>query len=107
MTDVTSSQIRCYELNPGTGAQTYEVNAGDTVGFTAQTSVSHPGPLQFYLAKVPDGKTAATWDGSGNVWFKIWEEKANISPSSISWSSQGESFCLSSLFPLRSFSSQN
>jgi plastocyanin len=70
VTDVTSSQIRCYELSPGTGASTYTVNAGDTVGFTAQSSVSHPGPLQFYMAKVPEGKTAATWDGSGNVWFK-------------------------------------
>jgi hypothetical protein len=52
VTDVTSNQIRCYELSPGTGAKTYTVNAGDTVGFTAVSSVSHPGPLQFYMAKV-------------------------------------------------------
>jgi len=67
VTDVTSTQIRCYELSPGTGAKTMEVKAGDTVGFTAQSSISHPGPLMFYMAKVPQGKTAETWDGSGNV----------------------------------------
>ncbi|KAF2275907.1 fungal cellulose binding domain-containing protein [Westerdykella ornata] len=90
VTDVSSTQIRCYELSPGTGAQTYEVKAGDTVGFTAQTSISHPGPLQFYLAKVPEGKTAATWDGSGNVWFKIYEERPTISGQGLTWSSQGK-----------------
>ncbi|KAF2751738.1 lytic polysaccharide monooxygenase [Sporormia fimetaria CBS 119925] len=90
VTDVSSSAVRCYEVAPGTSAQTYTVNAGDTVGFTAQTSISHPGPLQFYMAKVPSGQTAATWDGSGNVWFKIWEEKAQITSSSISWASNGK-----------------
>ena len=49
VTDVTSQQLRCYELSPGTASQTYEVKAGDTVGFTAQSSISHPGPLQFYM----------------------------------------------------------
>ncbi|KAF2270945.1 hypothetical protein CC78DRAFT_549957 [Lojkania enalia] len=90
VTDVSSTQIRCYELNPGTPSETYEVNAGDTVGFTAQASISHPGPLQFYMAKVPAGKTAATWDGSGNVWFKVFEQGANISPSGMSWPSSGK-----------------
>jgi len=52
-------------------ASTLDVAAGSTVGFTAAASISHPGPLQVYLAKVPEGKTAATWDGSGDVWFKI------------------------------------
>jgi hypothetical protein len=65
VTDVSSSAIRCYELAPGTPSQTYTVNAGDSVGFTAVSSISHPGPLQFYMAKVPSGKTAATFDGSG------------------------------------------
>ncbi|KAF2677927.1 lytic polysaccharide monooxygenase [Lentithecium fluviatile CBS 122367] len=89
VTDVTSTQIRCYELAPGTGAQTYEVAAGSTIGFTAQSSVSHPGTLQFYLAKVPSGKTAADWDGSGQVWFKIFEQGPNIAASGLTWPSQG------------------
>jgi hypothetical protein len=88
---ISSNQIRCYELSPGTGAQgTYEVAAGSTIGFTAQTSVSHPGPLQFYMAKVPEGKTAANWDGSGDVWFKIYEQGPTISGGQLSWPSNGE-----------------
>ena len=76
VTDVKSNQIRCYELSPGTGAQTYTVKAGDNVGFVAKSSISHPGPLQFYMAKVPSGKTAADWDGSGNVWFKVCQPRS-------------------------------
>jgi hypothetical protein len=91
VTDVSSTAIRCYELSPGTASQTYEVQAGDTVGFTAQSSISHPGPLQFYLAKVPEGKTAATWDGAGQVWFKIFEQGASISSGGMTWASQGKS----------------
>ncbi|PSN69847.1 hypothetical protein BS50DRAFT_488818 [Corynespora cassiicola Philippines] len=90
VTDVKSNQIRCYELSPGTGAQTYTVKAGDNVGFVAKSSISHPGPLQFYMAKVPSGKTAADWDGSGNVWFKIYEQGATISSGGMSWASSGK-----------------
>ncbi|KAF2476502.1 uncharacterized protein BDR25DRAFT_375416 [Lindgomyces ingoldianus] len=89
VTDVTSTQIRCYELAPGTASQTMTVKAGDTLGFTAQSSISHPGPLMFYMAKVPSGKTAATWDGSGEVWFKIFEQGATITSAGMSWASQG------------------
>jgi hypothetical protein len=90
-TDVTAPAIRCYELSPGTGAKTYTVNAGDTVGFTAVSGISHPGPLQFYLAKVPEGKTAADWDGSGNVWFKIFSQGAEFSGGQMSWPASGKS----------------
>lgn len=31
----------------------------------------HPGPATMYLGKVPEGETAATWDGSGKQWFKV------------------------------------
>lgn len=90
VTDVTSSQIRCYQLAPGNeGAQTATVAAGSTVGFTADASVSHPGTLQFYMAKVPSGKTAATWDGDGAVWFKIFSQGPTIAASGLTWPSQG------------------
>lgn len=64
------------------------VAAGSTVGFTAKASISHPGPLQFYMAKVPSGKTAANWDGSGTVWFKIFGQGPNFG-SSLTWASNG------------------
>jgi hypothetical protein len=91
VTDVSSTQIRCYELSPGTPAPaTMVVQAGSSIGFTAQSSISHPGPLLFYMAKVPAGKTASSWDGSGNAWFKIYEQGPQISASGLSWPSQGE-----------------
>jgi hypothetical protein len=55
------------------------------------SSISHPGPLQFYLAKVPEGKTAADWDGSGDVWFKIYSQGATFSGGQMSWGSSGTS----------------
>ncbi len=48
--------------------------AGQTVGFAVDPDIQHPGPSLAYLAKVPAGKTAANWDGSGAVWFKVWEQ---------------------------------
>ena len=65
------------------------VAAGSTVGFTAKSSVSHPGTLQFYMAKVPAGQTADSWDGAGANWFKIFSQGPNISPSGLTWPSQG------------------
>jgi hypothetical protein len=50
------------------------VAAGSTLGFAVDPQIQHPGPGLAYLAKVPAGETAATWDGSGAVWFKVWEE---------------------------------
>ena len=46
--------------------------------------------MQFYMARVPSGQTAETWDGSGNVWFKIYAEDAVTTASSISWASSGK-----------------
>jgi len=39
------------------------------------------------MAKVPDGQDAATWDGKGEVWFKIYAEKATSSGGQLSWAS--------------------
>ncbi|TGJ83732.1 hypothetical protein E0Z10_g5020 [Xylaria hypoxylon] len=90
VTDVNSEQFRCYQLAPGDeGAKTMTVAAGSTVGFKADASVSHPGVLQFYMAKVPSGQTASSWDGSGAVWFKIFSQGPNIGPSGLTWPSQG------------------
>lgn len=88
MTDVSSAAIRCYELSPGTGAaSTTSVAAGGSVSFKITPNIFHQGPLQFYMAKVPSGKTAANWDGSGNVWFKIYAEKANVANGQLTWNS--------------------
>jgi len=90
VTDVNSLSIRCNVDGATKSASTQTVAAGSTVGFTAKTSISHPGTLQFYLAKVPSGKTAANWDGSGNVWFKIFGQgPGGLGSSGLTWPSNG------------------
>ncbi|KAH6679158.1 fungal cellulose binding domain-containing protein [Halenospora varia] len=89
VTDVTKLDIRC---NVGAssvsapGIQT--VAAGSQVGFTAAPDIYHPGPLMAYMAKVPAGKTAANWDGSGEVWFKIFEQ-GPVFGSALTWPNNG------------------
>ncbi|KAK3217442.1 hypothetical protein GRF29_1g3100281, partial [Pseudopithomyces chartarum] len=87
VTDVSSTLVRCYTSNNNRGVSTMSVAAGSSVVFKAGQAVFHPGPIQFYLAKVPAGQTAATWDGSGNVWFKIYAEKAQSANGQLSWAS--------------------
>ncbi|OTA98834.1 glycoside hydrolase family 61 protein [Hypoxylon sp. CI-4A] len=69
VTSVTSPDMRCYQQSPGTGTAT--VAAGEELGFAALSAVTHFGPVQFYMARVPDGADVNTWDPAGNVWFKI------------------------------------
>ncbi|KLU92589.1 cellulose-growth-specific protein [Magnaporthiopsis poae ATCC 64411] len=91
LTDVTSRQLTCYELSPGRAApQTINVTAGGTVSFAARSSISHPGPLSGWLGFVPQGKTAATWDGSGSRWIKIFQDKPTVNGQGLSWPSQGK-----------------
>ncbi|KAI1813640.1 glycosyl hydrolase family 61-domain-containing protein [Poronia punctata] len=88
---VSDSQLRCYEISPGSnGAGTKNVNAGDTVGFRVDTVIQHPGPLQFYMAKAPDGQTAETFNGDGAVWFKIYEEHPTVTGTGLVWSSENK-----------------
>ncbi|KAH7093407.1 glycosyl hydrolase family 61-domain-containing protein [Paraphoma chrysanthemicola] len=88
--DVTTTAIRCNVDPAFSTKEILTVQAGTEVGFWMQSGISHTGPLFFYLAKVPAGQTAATWDGSGSVWFKIYEEKANTG-GSVSWPNAGTS----------------
>ncbi|KAJ7101355.1 glycosyl hydrolase family 61-domain-containing protein [Mycena belliarum] len=76
LTDVTSTDVRCYDsLEPGT-ASTVSVAAGSTVGFTVvgnPSNLYHDGVLNVYMAKAPSDTDVSKWDGSGNVWFKVHE----------------------------------
>ncbi|RDL37012.1 uncharacterized protein BP5553_04445 [Venustampulla echinocandica] len=89
VTDVSSLDIRCNAggaSKSAAGIQT--VAAGSQAGFTASPDIYHPGPLMAYMAKVPSGKTAANWDGSGNVWFKIFEQGPTFG-SQLTWANNG------------------
>jgi hypothetical protein len=88
--DVTSEQIRCYTTGTRSASVTTSVAAGGSVSFKASPNIFHPGPLQFYMAKVPAGKTAANWDGAGQVWFKIYAEKATASNGGLAWASMNK-----------------
>ncbi|KAK3334093.1 glycoside hydrolase family 61 protein-like protein [Cercophora scortea] len=69
VTSVSSEDIRCFQMKAGTGTAT--IAAGGELGFVADQTVTHPGPVQFYMARVPDGQNINTWAGAGNVWFKV------------------------------------
>jgi hypothetical protein len=90
VTDVTSDDIRCYQLNPGGGGSTstYNAKAGGSITWVANPNIYHPGALSAYMAKVPTGQTAASWDGSGEVWFKVYQDMPTIAGSSMTWPSQ-------------------
>ncbi|KAF3764435.1 family 61 glycoside hydrolase [Cryphonectria parasitica EP155] len=90
VTDVTSSQMTCYQLAPGNeGATTVDIQAGSSVAYNVKTSITHPGSFSAWLAKVPAGETAATYDGSGANWFKIYQDHPTFSASGPTWPSQG------------------
>nr|WNK12365.1 LPMO [Ceratobasidium cereale] len=89
VTDVNSNDFRCNVggLASGGKTSTTTVAAGSTVGFQSDIPIGHPGPLQVYLGKVPAGQTAATWDGSGANWFKIYTLGADFSSGTLAWPS--------------------
>ncbi|KAF6746241.1 glycosyl hydrolase family 61-domain-containing protein [Ephemerocybe angulata] len=74
--DVTSPDIIC-NTDTTPANKTATIPAGSKVGFKLnpnhQPMITHPGPAAFYMARVPDGLTAAEWDGAGGNWFKIAE----------------------------------
>ncbi|SPO07451.1 related to cellulose binding protein CEL1 [Cephalotrichum gorgonifer] len=69
VTDVNSPDMRCFQMAPGRGTAT--IAAGEKLGFVANAAVTHFGPVQFYMAKVPEGANINTWDAAGNVWAKV------------------------------------
>lgn len=101
MTDVTSSDVRCYDSAESDTSSTLSVTAGSTIGFTVSgnpANLYHPGVRTFifdlasprlslrtdiyfhslrtqvvnvYMAQAPSGTDVADFDGSGDVWFKV------------------------------------
>lgn len=90
VTDVNTQAIRCYERSPGTAApSTTAVRAGGQITFVAAPSIYHPGALSAYMAKAP-GK-AADFDGSGPVWFKVYQDMPTLANGQYQWPSDGKS----------------
>jgi len=87
LSDVTSDQIRCYQAVVKGSPSSSTVAAGGSVTFTASPNIFHPGPIQFYMARVPSTASLSTWDGSGDVWFKIYAEPVIKNGNQLSWAS--------------------
>ncbi|KAF1977079.1 glycoside hydrolase family 61 protein [Bimuria novae-zelandiae CBS 107.79] len=85
----TSADIRCYSSSDAASVAT--VPAGATIHYISTQQVNHPGPTQYYLAKVPAGKDVKSWDGSGAVWFKIATTMPTVNAQKqMSWPAQNE-----------------
>ncbi|KAG8778260.1 hypothetical protein FRC12_025073 [Ceratobasidium sp. 428] len=75
VTDVSSTDFTCNAGGRSAGAaQTATVAAGSTIGFALDQAIYHVGVLNVYMAKAPS--TAASFDGSGKVWFKVGQVSA-------------------------------
>jgi hypothetical protein len=85
----TVPDIRCYQSRNAPNVAT--VPAGSTIHYISTQQVNHPGPTQYYLAKVPVGQSAKTWDGSGAVWFKFHTEMPRIDANKqLTWPGQSK-----------------
>ena len=76
VTDVKSADFRCYNSQGAASAQTTTVAAGSQLGIACDQTIYHPGVINVYMARAPAGTDVANWDGSGAVWFKVYEISA-------------------------------
>jgi hypothetical protein len=91
VTSVSTDDIRCNAGGNITFApETMSVAAGSTIGMTSSPNIYHSGVGLAYMAKVPAGSTAATWDGSGAVWFKVYEIPPVLSAGAITFPTDSE-----------------
>ncbi|KFA56005.1 hypothetical protein S40293_03996 [Stachybotrys chartarum IBT 40293] len=85
----TNSDIRCYSSQNAPSIAT--VPAGARVHYISTQQVNHPGPTQYYIAKVPSGQSALTWDGSGAVWSRLSTTKPTVDANrQMTWPGQNE-----------------
>ncbi|KAJ7240506.1 glycoside hydrolase family 61 protein [Mycena rebaudengoi] len=70
--DVTSPDFRCYTSATAATAATVSVAAGGTLGIMSDGTIYHPGVVNVYMAKAPNGN-ATSFTGDGNVWFKVYQ----------------------------------
>ncbi|CAF1377557.1 unnamed protein product [Adineta steineri] len=75
--DVNDINFRCYSSGR-TAPHTYTVEAGSEITFHSNNQLYHIGVANVYMAKAP-GKVV-DFDGSGNVWFKVFEIPAYPDP---------------------------
>jgi hypothetical protein len=87
---ISSEQMRCFQSVHAAAPETLNVTAGSGVTYGFSPNLYHPGPLAFYLARVPDGESISSWKGDGAVWFKIYHEQPKFG-SQLTWPNNGKS----------------
>jgi hypothetical protein len=75
--NVNDINFRCYSSGR-TAPNTYTVQAGSQITFNSNNQLYHIGVANVYMAKAPGN--AVDFDGSGNVWFKVFEITAHPDP---------------------------
>jgi hypothetical protein len=87
--DVLGPNMTCNRMNADTfqdlGTRVLDVAAGSTIEFSGYTNIFHPGPLQFWLAKAPQGQKVEDFDGSGDAWFKIYSDEPTVVDERLTW----------------------
>lgn len=96
VTDVSGADIRCFQMKAGSGVAT--VAAGATLGFVADQTVTHPGPVQLYMARVPDDRDINNYEAVGDVWFKVGSIGATTGGKALTWSTYRTCRALCPLF---------
>ncbi|KAH8727206.1 glycoside hydrolase [Phaeosphaeriaceae sp. PMI808] len=85
----TVADIRCYTSSKAANVMT--VPAGAKIHYISTQQVNHPGPTQYYLAKVPEGADVKSWDGSGAVWFRFSTTSPSVDAAKqMTWPGQNE-----------------
>ncbi|KAF5384059.1 hypothetical protein D9615_003147 [Tricholomella constricta] len=74
VTNVQSPDFRCYTSQTQATASTVSVAAGSQLGIQSNSLLYHLGVVNVYMAKAP--VNVSTWDGSGDVWFRVHEISA-------------------------------
>ena len=75
VTDGTSPDFRCYDSQTNPTAETITVAAGTQMGIMSDGTIYHPGVVNVYMAKAPDGNDN-DFAGDGSVWFKVYQISA-------------------------------
>jgi hypothetical protein len=68
--------LSCYTFETGVTASTVTVTAGSTINVQANSPMYHNGVINLYMAKAPGA--VSSWDGGGNVWFKVYTESVAV-----------------------------
>ncbi|KDQ10946.1 glycoside hydrolase family 61 protein [Botryobasidium botryosum FD-172 SS1] len=80
---VTEANFRCFNAAGGKAPNVYTIAAGNKITFKTDNQLYHPGVVNVYMAKAPGN--VVDFDGSGNVWFKVYQITANADPSGTNY----------------------